>query len=49
MEAAAVAFRLRALAHWSFDHYLDIAPPGLAHEVLAGVPPAAARPVAVAA
>ncbi len=49
MDAAAVAFRLRALAHWSFDHYLDIAPPGLAHEVLAGVPPAAARPVAVAA
>ncbi len=49
MDAAAVAFRLRALAHWSFDHYLDIAPPALAHEVLAGVPPAAPRTVAVAA
>jgi flavin-dependent dehydrogenase len=38
MEAANVAFRSRRLSHWSFDHYLEIAPPRFA---LAALPPAA--------
>jgi flavin-dependent dehydrogenase len=47
MEAANVAFRSRRLAHWSFAHYLEIAPPRFALEAL---PPAAtAAPVERAA
>ena len=43
MEAAAVAFRSRALARWSFEHYLEIAHPRFAREALAGVPAATGR------
>jgi flavin-dependent dehydrogenase len=38
MEAANQSFRSRRLTHWSFDHYLEIAPPRFALEAL---PPAA--------
>ncbi len=47
LEAANVAFRSRRLAHWSFAHYLEIAPPRFALEAL---PPAAtSAPAALAA
>ena len=49
MEGAVVALRSRALAHWAFTHYLEIAHPRLAREVLGTVPAATRRSLPVAA